>query len=347
MAPNKRAIKAKAAGSSGKTTHGAPPAPFKLPADIFKPFIDGLSPEHVYITHIDSKPASFKRKLFLVPIALNVGVAALFVFRMWWIVPWYFNIVASGLGHPNETTFPTEEATWAELIREIGTRAVIMFVDFMLFVFVWPWPVEFVAGQAHSNPTAWRWRVGFRDKEIYVRRSRPSWDTVLGDIFKDDDSRKILFAYIRQATSPLLQDQKTGYLLMNAQWDLDWAAMMHAHALVDKKDIALDAFKNVVLVHHQDYGWLCYDLKGATEADADDKRRQVFAFRDALTAMGKEDLFYRWVETVQFEATQPGGFGPDRQEAAAKKIREMFEAQSIDFDELWKEAVGTDSSMSM
>lgn len=57
--------------------------------------------------------------------------------------------------------------------------------------------------------------------------------------------------------------------------------------------------------------------------------------------MGKENLFYRWIEVVQFESTQPGGFGPEKQEAAAKKIREMFEAESINFDELWKEAVGT------
>lgn len=344
MAPSKRTGKLSKAAAPGKSVNGAPPAPFKKPPEVLKAFIAGLSEKHVYITHIDAKPAAFKRKLFLVPIAMNISVAALFLLRMWWILPWYWSLTLSFLGYPNETSFNNEDATWSELFWEIGTRGLTMFVDFLFFVFVWPWPVEFVAGQAHGNPTRWRWNVGFRDKEIYVRRSRPDWDQVLGDIFKDEDTRKILFAYIRAATSPLLQEQKTGYLLMNAQWDLDWNSMVHAHALVDKKDIALDAFKNIVLVHHQDYGWLCYDLKGVAEAGEDDKRRQVFAFRDALTAMGKEDLFYRWVEMVQYEATQPGGFGPDEQEAAAKRIRDMFEEQGIDFDGVWKDAVGEDGT---
>jgi hypothetical protein len=212
-------------------------------------------------------------------------------------------------------------------------------MDFLLFVFIWPWPLEFAAGQAHGNPVLWRWNVGFRDKEIYVRRSR-DWDKTIGDIFTDSDSRKILMGHINQATSPLLQEQKTGYLLMGRYWDLDWNAMVQAHSLVDKKEIALDAFRTIVLLYTQDYGWICYDLKAANSADEDEKRRQVFLFRDALTAMGKEDLFYRWVEIVQYEATQPGGFGPEKQEAAAKKIRDLFQEGNVDFDKVWKDAVG-------
>jgi hypothetical protein len=185
----------------------------------------------------------------------------------------------------------------------------------------------------------WRRKVGFQDKEIYVRRSR-NWDQDLGDIFKDQDSKKILLAYANAATSPLLQEQKTGYLLMNGQWDLDWASMVHAHELVDSKIAALEAFKTVVVLYHKDFGWLCYDVKASIAAEGDDKRRHVFAFRNALTSLGKEDLFYRWVEMVQFDATQPGGFGPEQQEVTAKKIREMFEEAGVNFDELWKDSVG-------
>ncbi|CAH0037160.1 unnamed protein product [Clonostachys solani] len=321
---------------------GSPPAPFKEPPEVLQPFIDTLSSKHVYVAHIDSKPAAFKRKLFLVPIAMNIGVVALFALRMYYILPYYWKVMMSGFGHPNETTFPIESSTWAELGFEILKRGFTMFFDFILFVFVWPWPVEFVAGVAHGNPTRWRWNVGFREKEIYVRRSR-DWDVGLGDILKHDESRRIFTAYVQQATSPMLQEQKTGYLLMNGQWDLDWDAMVYAHALVDKKDIALDAFRTVVLVHHQDHGWLCYDTKLSSSAEEDEKRRQVFAFRDALAAMGKEKLFYRWVETVQFESSQPGGFGPEKQEEAAKNIRELFLKDGVDFDKLWKETAGADS----
>ncbi|RDA93385.1 hypothetical protein CP533_1960 [Ophiocordyceps camponoti-saundersi (nom. inval.)] len=334
MAPARRPTKAKSKGVSDE-----PPSPFKRPPEVLQSFVDGLVERHVYVTHIDSHPAAFKRKIFLVPVAMNLCISLLFVWRMYTILPWYWQLVLSALGHASEATFAASQSSWPELAREIGRRGLTMFIDFVLFFFVWPWPVDFAAGRRHGNPMLWRRCVGFRDKEIYVRRSR-NWDEAVGDVLDDSESRDIVTAYIRQATSPLLQDQKTGYLLMDGAWDLDWEAMVYAHALVDKKQIALEAFRSVALLHHRHYGWLCYDLKAGAEADSEDKRRQVFAFRDALTSMGKEDLFYRWVETVQFETTQPGGFGAAQQEVTAKKIRDMFEAEDINFDELWKEATG-------
>lgn len=353
MAPQRR-LAPKAKSSSSSSSHPrAIPAPYKQPPEVLEPFIEGLEKKHIYITHIDTKPAAFKRKIFLVPIGLNIAVAACFVWRMYHILPWYFQVVASGFGHPNETTFPVQSSTWGEIAVEVGWRGLTMFIDFILIVFVWPWPVEFVAATAHGNPARWRWHVGFREKEIYVRRSR-NWDSAIlgrvkdndssdsGDFLhgSDDTSRRIIKAYVEKATSPMLQEQKTGYLLMNGDWNLDWDAMVHAHALVDAKKAAIEAFRNVVLIHHREHGWLCYDTKTSASAFEDEKRRQVFAFRDALTAMGKEKLFYRWVEIVQFEATQPGGFGPEKQEAAAKQIRELFGKEDINFDELWKQTIG-------
>lgn len=338
MAPTKRAGKQKASSSG---SNGQPPAPFKRAPGVLSDFTAGLSENQIYITHIDNKPASFKRKIFLVPVAMNICVAIAFVWRMYTILPWYVRLLTGMLGGANETKFVAADSTWGALVWEILKRGLTMFIDFVLFVFVWPWPLEFVAGQTYGSPAQWRWKVGFRDKEIYVRRSR-EWNKVLGDVLKDADSKKIFAGYVSQATAPMVQEQKTGYLLMNAAWDLDWDSMIKAHAMVDGKEAALEAFKNVVLVHHEDYGWLCYDMKQNEAADEQDKRRQVFAFRDALTALGKEDLFYRWVEIVQFEATQPGGFGPEKQEAAAKKIRDLFESQGVNFDELWRDTVGTD-----
>lgn len=338
MAPAKRSAKAKPASSARKD--GSPPSPFKRPPEVLEPFISTLSEKHIYITHIDTKPADFKRNIFLIPVGMNVCVALLFLLRLYWISPWYAKLVASAFGHPNETTWTATDAPWSVMGWEVGKRALTMLFDFVLFVFVWPWPVEFALGRAHGNPCQWRWKVGFRPKEVYVRRSR-EWDTVLKDIFADKNSRTILLSYIGQATSPIVQEQKTGYLLMNAQWDLDWAEMVHAHSLIDKKDVAIEAFKNLVLVHHKDYGWMVHDVGASNASAEDERRRQVFAFRDTLAAMGKEDLFYRWVEVVQFESTQPGGFGPEKQEAAAKKIRELFEKENVNFDELWKESLGT------
>ncbi|KAM3543564.1 hypothetical protein ARSEF1564_003511 [Beauveria bassiana] len=339
MPPKKRS--AKLAASTSARRDGEPPDPFQKVPEVLEPFTKGLSKKHVYIAHIDGKPAEFKRKIFVVPVLMNIAVAAAFVFRMYYILPYYFTILVKAMvQHPSSFLGETT-STWSDLGWEIGKRGFSMFIDLMLFIFVWPWPVEFVAGQTHDSPVKWRWAVGFREKEIYVRRSR-DWQAVLGDVIEERDSNRIFTGYVAQATAPMLQEQKTGYLLMNNNWDLDWKLMVRAHRMVDKKEAALDVFRNAVLVHHQDYGWLRYDLKLGASTEEEEKRRQVFAFRDALSAMGKEDLFYRWVEIVQFEATQPGGFGPEKQEVAAKKIRELFEGQGVDFDKLWKDMVGED-----
>ncbi|KAL2880872.1 hypothetical protein SGCOL_003899 [Colletotrichum sp. CLE4] len=343
MAPKVKAVKSKAPKEGPAV--GAPPKPFKKPAEVLQPFIETLSPKHVYITHIDSKPKEFKKKIFLVPVGMNLAVAALFVLRMYWILPYYFKFVQSAMGYPNETTFPTADSTWGQLIWEVAKRGGSLTLDLMLFIFVWPWPIEFVFGTSYSNPVSWRWKVGFREKEIYVRRSR-EWDQQLGDIFKDRERGEALQQVIRQACSPLLLQEKTGYLTMTGQWDLDWQAMIDAHTMVDRNDVALDAFRRLVLVHHEDYGWMSVEEEGVT-AKEDDRRRQVFQFRDALNAIGKENLFFRWIEIVQFESSQPGGFGPEKQIEVAKQIRELFQKEGVDFDQVWHDAVGSDGLSGM
>jgi len=223
-------------------------------------------------------------------------------------------------------------------------------LDFVLAVFVWPWPVEFCLGSAQrrGSPVGWRWAVGFRDKEIYVRRSR-DWDKTLGDVIEDGNGvgRNEFFSHVNAATSSLLLQEKTGYLTMNAQWDLDWAGMVCATDLVDTKTVALDAFRTLVLLHHERFGWLCVDMNLGGNAKEDERRNQVFKFRDALAAIGKENLFFRWIEIVQFETSQPGGFTGQKQVEVAQKIRDLFKEDGVDFDAFWKESVGSESLAGM
>ncbi|KAM0322439.1 hypothetical protein ACHAQA_009506 [Verticillium albo-atrum] len=339
MAPKVKAVRSRAKAPAADPS--VPPAPFKKPPEVLQPFFEHLNPKHVYITHIDLKPVDFKRKIFLVPVGMNVIVVLLFVLRMWYILPWYWLLLQSGLGNVNETTFPAATSTWGQIVWEVVKRGAGFSLDLVLVIFVWPWPVEFALGRTHGNPLRWRRQVGFRDKEIYVRRSR-DWDRKVGDVFKNPEGKGALLALVRQATAPMLQHEKTGYLTMNGEWDLDWEAMVQAHAMVDRKDIAIDAFRSVVLVHHVEFGWMAL-VQLKEEEQIDERRQQVFEFRDALAAVGKEDLFFRWIEIVQFESTQPGGFGPEKQVDAAKKIRELFAKEGIDFDEFWKESVGEDA----
>jgi hypothetical protein len=76
-------------------------------------------------------------------------------------------------------------------------------------------------------------------------------------------------------------------------------------------------------------------------------RKKILAFKDELTAMGKENLFFRWVELIQYESTQPGGFGPDRQAEAVAKAKELFESQGIDFEKFWAKVGGMENMPGM
>ncbi|KAL2128115.1 hypothetical protein VTI74DRAFT_9638 [Chaetomium olivicolor] len=343
--------------SSSSPKNDVPPHPFKPAPSALAPFLSTLPKSHVYITHLDRRPASFKRKIFLVPVAMNIAVALLFAWRMHYIAPYYLALLTSALGHANDTTLRAADLSYGELARVVSRRALTFFLDFVLAVFVWPWPYEFVVGTTgRGSPTRWRWRVGFRGEEVYVRRSRESWDKILRegglDLFDASArearmAREEVLGRVRKATAPMFMAQKTGYLTMDGDWDLDWRGMADATRLVDKKEVALEALQNVVVLHHQRFGWVSVDLGIGETAEQDERRRQVMAFRDALRLLGKEDLFFRWVEMIQFETTQPGGFTTEKQVAAAKKIRDMFKENGVDFDGLWKETVGTEGLAGM
>jgi hypothetical protein len=329
----------------------SPPAPFKPLPDSLAPFTEVLSKRHVYITHVDNQPASFKRKIFLVPVAMNLAVVLFFIWRVNYILPWYGALFLSTLGYTHDDAVLGAASSKSTLAFIVLRRAFTFLIDFLLTVFVWPWPVEFCFGVTHSNPVVWRWTTGFRDREVYVRRSR-EWDRgVLEDAMTVDgaEKRKLILSKAMSSVNPLLLREKTGYLLMNADWDLDWAGMITATTLVDAKSLALEAFDRVVLFHSKEFGWVCLDRgseggSGGPNKAEEERRRQVLAFRDALAAVGKEDMFYRWIEIVQFEASQPAGFGPEKQVEVAGRIREMFEKEGIDFDAFWREAVGSDTA---
>jgi hypothetical protein len=344
MAPSKKDGGSKKPTSSSKKT--SLPAPFKTAPENLQPFTLFLSKKHVYIAHIDSKPWAFKRKMFAVPVLINIVVVLLCAWRVYYIGPFYWNLMLSGLGHANETTVRSAGLTWGGLISVILQRGFTFLLDFCLTIFVWSWPVEFCFGRANGSPVQWRMAVGFQDKEIYVRRSR-TWDQHIGDVLENGEGRNILMSYVRLATTPMLLQEKTGYLTMNGEWDLDWAAMVKAHKLVDEKVVTLDTFRTLVLLHHRDFGWICIDMNLGENAKEDERRRQVFAFRDALAAVGKEELFFRWIEIIQFESSQPDGFGPEKQMEVAQKIRDLFKDNDVDFDELWRESVGSDGLAGM
>ncbi|KAL2117537.1 hypothetical protein VTJ04DRAFT_7197 [Mycothermus thermophilus] len=359
--------------SSSSTAPSKPPYPFQPITAPLVPLTETLPAGPLYIAHVDPRPATFKRNLFLVPVALNLAVVAAFVWRIWYISPYYFALLAAAFGYdtgglqgPEATATLVSAAglTWEELGRAILKRAGTFMLDFVLAVFVWPWPYEFAVGSAgRGSPLRWRWAVGFRENEIYVRKSRDTVEKLVGEYLKKQgggvdlmdpdakaakEARQDLVNRVQKATAPMFMQQKTGYLMMDGDWDLDWKAMVVATKLTDKKEMSLDDLgMGVALMHDEQFGWLMVDFGAGNNAEQEKRRKQVFAFRDALAKLGKEDLFFRWIEMVQFATSQPGGFGPQAQIETAQKIRDMFKEHGIIFDELWKAAVGKEPGLGL
>jgi hypothetical protein len=96
--------------STASTADRSPPRPFRRAPESLKPFFETLSEKHVYIAHIDSKPKDFKKKIFAVPVLMNLAVLLLFIWRLNYIGPYYLSLLASTLGYANETTLIARES---------------------------------------------------------------------------------------------------------------------------------------------------------------------------------------------------------------------------------------------
>lgn len=278
---------------------------------------------------------------------MNVIIIGLILWRVKVVGPFYLKICYALMGRANEMTIDTKTTPLDVIIKEVLRRTAVFLIDLMIYVFIWPWPKDFFFGTRIGNPCVWRIKVGFRDMEIIVRRSR-KWDRMVGDILEEGSQRDEIFSIVKKAVDPIWMNEKTGYLMLNKEWDLDWKAIVAATRLVDQQKLKLDDFKPTVFVYSKEFGWMCEDAGGVggTEKEVDG-RRKIVAFKDELTAMGKENLFFKWIELIQYDSSQPGGFGPDQQAKTMLKAKQMFESQGVDFDKFWAKIGGMEGMPGM
>lgn len=173
------------------------------------------------------------------------------------------------------------------------------------------------------------------------------------------DEEGVMRERIMPAVAPTWVRGKTGYAMLDKSWDLDFGAMVRAHELVaaaasesaaseagaspSGDAITIDAFRTTVLVYEHGKGWLAWPvwtLEESQGGEQEAQRRNIVQMKNRLTAMGKENLFFAWVEMVQFESSAHGGFTVERQRVAVDKARRMFEAQGVDFEDFWAEIEG-------
>ncbi|MCJ1410210.1 hypothetical protein MMC19_004295 [Ptychographa xylographoides] len=337
---SKRVLKSNSTQVSATPTKGTePPAPYSTAPSIVLPFLETLDPKHVYIVHIDDHPKALKKRIFVVPVLMNIGIIGFLLWRAYVAIPYYVALLMNTLGYDTIFTVDLSGAQWTDLFDIAMGRAFMFFIDFALIKFVAKWPIEFFIGFP-GNPVSWRRTVGFQEEEIVVRRSRRWDETLPSDWLAEEADGTVYKERILPAISKKWIRAKTSYLMMDKNWDLDFAGMTTAHDLVEGGKNVLSDFSKTVIVHHEEHGWLTWHVWKLDEGSEEEARKKIVVFKDKLTAMGKENLFFSWVELIQFETSQPGGFTKDRQAKTMERAKELFEAQGVDFDQFWKEIGG-------
>ncbi|KAL1987906.1 hypothetical protein VTN96DRAFT_1890 [Rasamsonia emersonii] len=329
--------------SSYSSSSEKPLTPFVKAPSILEPFLEPLSTQEIYLIHIDTHPPDFKKQLFIVPVLLNTAILLLVAYRVYKGAFVYPALVATALGFTTSMSVDTSVISWNEFWGHILRRTVMFAIDYFLVTLFLGWPIRFIRG-----PVKWRRAIGFRDREVVVRQSRKPWSQKLVRNRWIYDDEKTVREKVVPAVSPE-RVKKSGFLLVDANWDLDYDAMVRAHRLIDLtrkgEGIQLDEFRTAVLVHTDDDGWLIWRVADEESKAKEQQRDKILAFRKKLASMGKEDLFFRWVEMIQFESTQPGGFTPERQRSAMLKAKEMFEAENVDFSRFWQEVGGMEGDI--
>ena len=334
----KAKVAPKSPTTSGKLK-SSPPSPYSTPPPALRSFLETLNPKHIYITHVDNHPVGLKKRVFIFTLLINVFIGGLLVWRAQVVLPWYATVLMAMWGYDNEHKVDIPKSGLNGVLNEGMARGFTFFVDFALAKFLLPWPMSFFLGP--SNPTSWRRNVGFQEKEIGVRKSR-FWDQQLPkDWLAEEADGTVYKERIMPAIDRNWVKAKTSYLMMDKSWDLDYAGMVTAHKLVESGKNSLTDFQKTVYVYSEDHGWLVWQVYKLDEGAEDGGRKKIVMFKDKLTAMGKESLFFRWIELIQFETLQPGGFNKERQKHTMKLAKDLFEAEGVDFDRFWQEIGGT------
>lgn len=200
----------------------------------------------------------------------------------------------------------------------------------------------------------WRWKIGYKAREVVVRKSR-RWATEKTFLVENNTNDKEAVRLgegkmgeqvYRERVLPGIDagwvGGRTGMSMLDRNWDLWYQGMVDAHRLIEKGQIKIEDFSSRMVIVHEAKrgGWLVWKCDDYDDKDGDVNARaeKILRIKAKLESMGKEDLFWRWAELVQFEteskndSTARGGM----EERLRRKGREVFAAQGVDFDEFWK-----------
>ncbi|RMZ77290.1 hypothetical protein DV737_g4462, partial [Chaetothyriales sp. CBS 132003] len=362
------------AQASAHPSGSALPEPFTPAVSSLYPFLSTLPHDHVFLTHLDRTPTDLKRRVFLVPCLLNLLITIGLCVRIYYAVPTYIQQISAIFGYDSPYKVDVAQESTGSLIGTVFDRTFLLFADYALFSLLGSWPREFLFGSAASRfagPVEWRWTLGFRDVEV-IRKSSEKERTVP---WTSDEISTLKFK-----TGPAMAPSKlskTGSLLLDKDYDLDFRAILDAHRLAvvnesspstseERPRLNLNDIDGCVFVY---YGaqWLIWrpnsdtntpgGTTGAarreakesattpqtdTQAQAPDDPK-VERFKQALIDLKCRNVFYRWIEIVQFETSRPGrersgdarrGVIIDEQQRrkALAELKMLLEAKGVSLD---------------
>lgn len=353
---------------------------------------------------------------------MHAALLLILLYRASLVWSFYLDLLCIALGIPTAPLTSTSGLSDTEMRSLVLRRAGTLLLDFILFRYAGAWTWLFFVGDGLNapdpGPARWRLALGFRPREVTVRASRATrwaaeefWSAVTTlpprNALSMDPAAQVLRERVAPAIDPAWMAPRTGYMMMGRDWELDFAAMLHAHDLLKpapkKRAVDGDAaggsqggddaaaprlaerdFELSLLVYKKDVpGWLFWrliedeDLSANADADiiaeslsATDSastgngrtkpkststnplgvriggqseaqaRARIEAVHARLTALQRDELFYRLVEIVQYESNQAGGLTAERKGRVKAKAREAFTAAGIDFDKFVEDIGG-------
>lgn len=332
-------------GSTTINTH-APPSPFTAASAALLPLADTLPTDHVFIVHVETTPPGLRKQAFLVPIILNLVILSGLCWRLYYAVPTYLEQMITILGYETQWTVKPRALDWSDLGVILFYRTFLLSMDYVIFGLAGRWPYYFVFGDKYgryTGPCGWKWAVGFdRKQEPVVRRGR-KWDmSIYAKEAERKNSSKPEKSWTKEEElavhtkcSDALRTSmttKNALTLLDKDWDLDYAGMVDATYLLDTAKISTTDIDRVVLVPWQGkwYTWYPHASEASAGQPAGEKDENLENFRKHLVKLGCEDVFYRWIELIQYETSQPGGFTVARRQAAEAELRKMLQTRYKD-----------------
>lgn len=231
----------------------------------------------------------------------------------------------------------------------------MFFFDFALYQFVATWPLDFFRWDQPIGPAIWRWKIGFKAREVVVRRSRRWGEQIFAGENKDEAvlgegqiGGKVYNERVLPGIDAAWVRGRTGMSMLDRNWDLWYQGMAEAQMLIDKDQIKLEDFNSrMVLVYESKRGWLIWKCDNDEPNDGNNNNNnndaeKIKKIKTRLDIMGKEGLFWKWIEMVQFETElNDGNYTVEAvRERLRWKGRDLFAKEGVDFDDFWKKVGG-------